>query len=400
MKIEYMLVKSKDDFCQTVEQFKNLLSANTRLVLTDETLETDHKMVNYSIELYEVEASKESIFAVSFISKYGNEEEQIEVLERADAILRRVNDRTKIFQINTVWDDVSMYYARKLYPAIVEVEALLRQIIYLFMLKNVGSKWLKEKSPEEVKKSIINTLEKNKLVDYPDTDALIYADFITLGMFFFEKYPLKSDYQRLIVKLREKENLAYSKLMELLDQYESKSNWDRYFSDAIEIENLYDKWKELYRFRNQVAHARKIHKNDYIVACKIIAELKTSFMKSLQHIKTISMTVEESEAVEVVAEQTIAPKRVVTSNGSKRKPLFDPRGYSSIAAEAMGNALLTLGAANEKIIDLDSAMFNISSGLKKFSDSLSLYDDPQIIGEISNLDEEYTQPTSSESKLD
>ena len=103
------------------------------------------------------------------------------------------------------------------------------------------------------------------------------------------------------------------KLTELLDQYESKSNWDRYFADTIAVDDLSDKWNKLYGFRNQVEHTKKITKTDYNAACAIIDELKPAFLQSLQLINTISMTVEESEAVEEVAEQTIAPKTVIVA---------------------------------------------------------------------------------------
>ncbi|CAI3260055.1 hypothetical protein CIRMBP1231_00112 [Enterococcus cecorum] len=379
MKIEYMLVKGKDDYCQTVDQFNSLRSSNTRVVLKDHTFEADHRSVDYSVEMYEVESSKETLFKVTFdVKQEKEEEEQILALESADNVLRRINEKIKAFQINTIWDDVSMYYGRKLYPAIIEVEALLRQIIYLFMMKNVGSKWLKEQSPEEVKKSIKSTLEKNNQSSYPDTDALIYADFVTLGWFFFSKYSLKSDYQTLIKKFRENENMEAEKLTELLDQYESKSNWDRYFADTIAVDDLSDKWNKLYGFRNQVAHTKKITKTDYNAACAIIDELKPAFLQSLQLINTISMTVEESEAVEEVAEQTIAPKTVIVRGGREGNPLLYSNGYSQITPETLGNALLTIGSVGEKLIDRDSAIWGISSGLVKFAEAMTLSVDPEV----------------------
>lgn len=109
MKIEYML-KGKDDFCQTVDQFNSLLSSNTRVVLKDHTFETDHRSVDYSVEMYEVESSKETLFKVTFDVKQEKEEEQILALESADNVLRRINEKIKAFQINTIWDDVSMYF--------------------------------------------------------------------------------------------------------------------------------------------------------------------------------------------------------------------------------------------------------------------------------------------------
>lgn len=307
MKSVFLFVKTKNDFCQNTEQFKSLLSSNLRLVLKENTLEADHKEVHYSIIDYDVPASNEVIFRISLEAKQEKEINQVEALEAVESVLRRINEQVGFFQINTIRDEVSLYYGRKLYPEIAETEALLREIIYLFMLKSVGSKWLKEQSPEELKKAILNTAEKNNS-SYPDTDALIYADFIALGWFFFSKYPLKKNYQELLQKLKNKENLEEAKLKELLEQYESKSNWDRYFADKINVENLSNKWDELYKYRNMVAHTKRIRKEDFSKAKAIIDELKPAFMQCLEHMNSIRMTEEESVAVEEVAEQTIAPK--------------------------------------------------------------------------------------------
>ncbi|OUZ14857.1 HEPN domain-containing protein [Enterococcus cecorum] len=182
------------------------------------------------------------------------------------------------------------------------------------------------------------------------------------------------------------------KLTELLDQYESKSNWDRYFADTIAVDDLSDKWNKLYGFRNQVEHTKKITKTDYNAACAIIDELKPAFLQSLQLINTISMTVEESEAVEEVAEQTIAPKTVIVRGGREGNPLLYSNGYSQITPETLGNALLTIGSVGEKLIDRDSAIWGISSGLVKFAEAMTLSVDPEVKNGIIRLAESAIKP--------
>lgn len=351
MKSEYLLVKGKDDFCQDIEQFKNLLASNTRLVLNGNTLEADQKKLTYSIVMYNVTASKETVFHLTLEATQEKEEEQVVALESAEAVLRRINDKVGSFQINTIWDDVSMYYGRKLYPSIIEVEALLREIIYLFMIKNVGSKWLKEQSPEEVKSAIKKTLQKNQIEEpYPDTDALIYADFITLGWFFFSKYPLKSDYQNLLQTLKREENLTQEKINELIEQYESKSNWDRYFADKITVEKLSEKWTELYNYRNKVAHTKKILKDEYKKAKAIIDELKPAFLECLKHLNSINMTEAESEAVEDVAEQTIAPRTVYVMGGKDGNSLLYTSSSPVINSDIIGEAKINFGLATDRFV--------------------------------------------------
>lgn len=311
MKIKYLLVKKKNDFCQNIEQFKSLLSVNARMTMDENNIKVGQKEVGYKIEMHEIEEAKEIVFQLTLDAEQDKEEDQVGALESVEGVLRRINDEIGLFQINTILDEVSMYYGKKLYPLMIEVESLLREIIYLFMIKNVGSKWFKEQSPKDVKESIQKTSSKNQIKGLdPLTDALLYADFITLGNFFFSEYPLKSDYKHLVQNLKKEENRTNEKLNEMVEQYESKSNWERYFADKIIVEGLANKWDKLYEYRNKVAHTRKIAKNDYDEAKKIIDELKPAFQKCLEHldVENIEMTEAESKAIEDVAEKTIASR--------------------------------------------------------------------------------------------
>lgn len=324
MNLEFLFIKTKDDFCQNINQFKSLLSSNTRLVLKDNSLEADHLELSYKIVMYDVTASREVIFHLYLEAKQKEEENQVLALEKAESLLKRINDQVGVFQINTIRDDVSLYYGEKLYPLIAKVEMVVRQIIYLFMLKNVGSKWSKEQSPDDVKKAILNTVGKNQPegISYPDTDVLVYADFITLGYFFFSKYSLKSNYQELVSELKKKENYTEEKIKDLIELYESKSNWDRYFADKINVDKLFDKWKNLYMYRNMVAHTKKIRKEDFEKAKKIIDELYPAFKECLKYLNSISMTNNESEAIEEVVGQIISPEFVISRNMKEKATTY------------------------------------------------------------------------------
>lgn len=73
-------------------------------------------------------------------------------LEKFDSLIHRINEECgNQFKINTIWDDVSIYYSQKLYPAMIEIENVLRKLIYRFMIKTVGSSWFSYSTPLSVK---------------------------------------------------------------------------------------------------------------------------------------------------------------------------------------------------------------------------------------------------------
>ena len=80
---------------------------------------------------------------------------------------------------------------------------MLRKIIYLFMIKTVGSKWLDIGAPAKFRENIGLVIEKNqKEKNAVGIDWLTYADFITLAHFFTAPYSLKSDLKGLFKELQ------------------------------------------------------------------------------------------------------------------------------------------------------------------------------------------------------
>ncbi len=313
MKMIYMLVKAKDDFCQNVQQLKNLLTSNCRITFSEETLEIEKRKLSYRISVNEVEASNETVFRIEVTAKQPKDEDKVTALEKFDELMNRVAQKIADLNINTVWDNISLYYGKKLYPEISEVEALLREIIYLFMINNVGSEWFNTRTSNRFKAELNKIAQKNNYTECPKIDSLIYADFITLGTFFFEKYALKTESVQLFEKLKNKENYTEENMAKIIEQFEPKSNWDRYFSDKISVDNLIEKWNKLYNYRNRVAHTKKLTKFDYTDAKKIIDELRAKFSECLAHMDEVEMTEEQSDAVEEVAQKTLNIGNVLRS---------------------------------------------------------------------------------------
>lgn len=325
MKMEYIFVKFVDDYCKSKEMFINFLSLNDHIIFKSingrDTILFDEWELQYILDFIEVEKSEEIIFYL-IVKSLGNEDEQAFILEKFDSSIKEINEKYgRQFSINTIWNDVSFYYGRKLYPDIVNVENMLRKIIYLFMLKTVGSKWLDTSTPEKFQQDISTIIEKNsKKRNEINEEWLIYADFITLGYFFTAPYALKSDLSTLFKEIEkykdiELENKEKSKklltekvIKELSDEYEPKNNWDRYFSDKLSVKspNKFSKdWSSLYQIRNDVAHGKPIGKVEFDKATKLIDIFKKIFKECIDIIDTVEVTVEEAEAVESIAQQVI-----------------------------------------------------------------------------------------------
>ncbi len=337
MKMEYIFVKPQDDYCSSKEKFLDFLCLNSRIQFNNKDVKSENRIfmlfddneLEYRLEHVLVEKSQESIF--HFIVEMADSgENQVEVLEKFDSMIHNMNERSgNLFSISTIWNDVSSYYGRKLYPDILRVENMLRKIIYLFMTKTIGSRWLDASTPEKFQSSVKSTIEKNdKSPTEINGEWLTYADFITLIYFFTAPYSLKSDLKELFNKIKffvndkdHKENnqtkgkgtLTEETIQKLSDEFEPKNNWDRYFSDKLSIKSpkkFSDDWSSLYNIRNKVAHGKPIYKKDFVKAVALIRTYSEVFDECINIIDTLEITTEEAKAVEAVAQRVISRKPI------------------------------------------------------------------------------------------
>lgn len=376
MRIEYLLFKSNNDICSNIDSFKSLLTSNLRVIFDQNNLlNVGDSVYSYYLSMCVVESAKEVSFNL-IIETQKKDHEGAEELEKFDQLLHRINNEYKtIFKINTIWNDFSIFYASELYSKIGTAENLLRKIIYLFMSQSLGSRWFDKGTPMEVQKQVKNTIEKNNIGELVE-NQLYYADFIQLSFFFFGKYALVDDKNKLIEDIKSIDNLTEEKKKELLDKYEKKSNWDRYFSDKISVEDLWVKWGKLYEYRNSVAHFKEIKKTDHDNANKILDELIPAFKDCIETYGAITLNDEERKAVSDVADATIGVDNV-TDDGilypydtiggsflSKDKILLNPSSrYSNSTYGQLDSNFLTANttpALSIKNLSVDLSLSNRS----------------------------------------
>lgn len=127
MRMEYIFIKPNDDYCTTVEGFLNFLCSNRRIKCEKNRLLFDLHCIDYKLELVNTENLEEIMFHLDVEVK--ESEEEVDVLEEFDAILKHINEHQgTLFIINTIWDEISTYYGEKLYSRISNVEKMLQHV--------------------------------------------------------------------------------------------------------------------------------------------------------------------------------------------------------------------------------------------------------------------------------
>lgn len=309
MKIVYLFIKKKNDFCNDIDSFKALLLSNNMIKFKgDHDVLINKKQMKYTLSQNNASMSGECIYTLTFIANHKEEERQASALIEANKAVLAIHQYVDgMFSLNVAYDGLSLYYGQLLYPRISELEVRLREVIYLFMIMNVGSEWFNSRSPERVKKTVESNVERNHTHLDPD-NPLLDADFSTLSTFLFTKYPLNGDYKRLLQDVQGKKSLSRSEINEIVDKYQERSNWDRYFADHIQIEKFNDKLHRLSSYRNMVAHSKRITVDDYRKADVLLTEIEDTLVSCVDHINPIDLSEEERDAVEGIALSSFAPR--------------------------------------------------------------------------------------------
>ncbi|WP_312522428.1 HNH endonuclease signature motif containing protein [Anaerospora sp.] len=328
MKIEIILSKKEDKYCNSVDTFNNLflINADINIHKTNGTFMYNKSEVQYLCTTEVINNGSERLFYIKLDSGEKNEEESLDNLREISRIIRhQIKELNIEFVENVIWDEVSQHYCRQGYPIINEIENLMRKLIYLFIIRNVGSTWLNKSSPEEFKNKLQNNIQRNK-VQKIEENILYEADFIQLSQLLFTPYSTISinDFYNKIEKDSD---------IEKIREYLPKSNWQRYFKSHIPYDKLDEDWGKLYTLRNKIAHNKLVNKGDWGILQNLSHKIRNILLEAISKVQTIIVPKDEIKHVVSLVENTVRGRRFILKTVKKYLELGNPERRCFICDE-------------------------------------------------------------------
>jgi hypothetical protein len=270
VKIEFLFLKPENTKCGSIKTFKNHLQTDSDIIIKREQLKVNKIIATLSLVTGLVMDDKNERYFLLKVEKNvnpRNEEKAINDLSVVkEKILGVISNSGIGFKIVPLYDDVSFYYSKLSYPLINEVENSMRQLIYKFMITNLGSNWLSKGAPSKFNSSVKNknkSEEKNddeSQLNYSFENILHNIDFIQINHFLFTEYTINlSEIYEKIKKAKKNTDLTLPEIKEVVP----KDNWSRYFSKIIQIPKFMQNWARLYELRCLIAHNNLINKSNY-----------------------------------------------------------------------------------------------------------------------------------------
>lgn len=248
---------------------------------------------------------------ISFIAQYlditveGEEESAIiKCLEEVHDKLLNSGIRDNYIMIIS-YDAISEYYCNKMVVKLNEFERNLRKLFFNIYILNFGKEYYQATISKPVSdkiKELINSEttgeQRGKIKKYYNVKSNNEVkEILRLQQFFYSLElgdilnflfePRFTEYDK---KATEKFLSNHSDLSQLTDEelrnafskFLPKSDWDRFFSEKIKIDNIKELIDEIRKYRNSVAHFKFFYNKDYTECNKKVTELNNAIIEAIR----------------------------------------------------------------------------------------------------------------------
>lgn len=236
---------------------------------------------------YKVIPKKEGIYNLNLKCDLDSKQ-AAEVLAQVNIELRNGAHR-KDYNIIIIEDGVSEYYCNKISPKIAVCERLLRELIFIVMIKALGNEWSKDTIPEDMLRVI-----KENAHGMSDTQILESGLYeMTLKQvedYLFTPYS-KYKITDILKNISDLENMSKLEIIKNIKKYKPISIWERYFiKDGIEIENFQKNLEKIRMYRNKVAHNKEFYRDDYIECKGILDKFNQEIIEAIENAVNITFS--------------------------------------------------------------------------------------------------------------
>lgn len=252
---------------------------------------------NVTLEVQRVKADAEADTELSRAFLVTVKAEYSWLEPRRIAILELVKDR-KFDYLYVLLDQVSEEIAKVLYPLIYKVENSLRAYIVRFMTTRIGPKWWEITATNDMTNKVqqrknneteFSQFIDNKayLIDFGDLGKLIYAHS--------SGFTKKEDIIRKVSELNEDSETLKDAVQRL--KKELDSNYQKFFSESFKQKKFQNKWEELEKIRNKVAHNNLFTDAELKQGQQLSEELINIIDIAVKKVDEVALRSEEKEAI-------------------------------------------------------------------------------------------------------
>lgn len=232
----------------------------------------------------------------------------IKCLEHIQSVLFNSGIREYYVEIIS-YDCISEYYCNKMVGKLNSLERNLRALLFNIYILNFGKDYYQATMSSDLQskiKGLINSTTSKEQKEQIKKDYKVSAkeaEIISRLQQFFYSFEL-ADIQKFLFEpnwtnydederfkfLSENidlTNLSDAELRKAFARFSPKSDWDRFFSTKIHIDNINELIDSIRKYRNSVAHFKSFNYDDYSCCGKCVRELNDAIVEAIRITKRV-----------------------------------------------------------------------------------------------------------------
>jgi len=280
--VEKKLTKKNETF--TVEKsLLDIISDNFNVLNNDNIKCNDNSSFDNIFE-YEKENKKYQInysirnhfqYCSTYLALNFTEETDEEIINIFEEIEEKLTNCTKesYIMINS-YDQISEYYCNKVYPMLNNFERLLRLLMFNIYLFEFGESYTEQMNKPITTKVKERLGEQRKMYnDGRNKEIILTASYFyqlelkeIQDVLFTPKWTPQDEIKinNIIAETKDFAKFEDSKIRVMLEDLKPKSDWDRFFSDIVKIDDIKYNIEKIRNYRNIVAHCKEFRNKHFI----------------------------------------------------------------------------------------------------------------------------------------
>lgn len=307
--MKYLLIKKNGN--DTNEDLQDILNG-----FLNEKYNINHDRTTFIIDRstfeYEINQSVDKERCFLTISSDGNIRETAKNIENM-AIDINISGILKYFHILKIYDGLSEYYCKKLYPKYAQYERKLRYMILIIVTKAYGAGWIENTVDENAKQSIsdrahnsFSNLKMDEILEYLELSEI--ENYLFLPPDIDVKMCLEKEFTPEKIDSLEKEEICL-----LLDQIRNpKCLWERVFTEIGDVNEWKKYMKDIHNIRNSVAHQKKITSKQYYDTLKQLNNINCELDSAIE--VAVSKEITESKKIDILGSFASLAGKLIIKN--------------------------------------------------------------------------------------
>lgn len=218
------------------------------------------------------------------------------------------------------YDAISEYYCNKMVVKLNTLERNLRKLMFNIYILNFGEDYYTATMSADIQdkiKKLINISTGSEQINIikntygvsskkqAEAIARLQQFFYSFELADMQTFLFKPNWTSIDENAREEFLLSHSDLSKLTDkelrtafsQFTPKSDWDRFFSEKIPIDDITKIIDSIRKYRNAVVHFKHFDRNDYKCCNKLVRQLNNAVNEAIKITEDVDFAQKNSEMI-------------------------------------------------------------------------------------------------------